>query len=141
MKRRELLTALGVAALALPFAAISQEPGKVAKIGVLSSFSPPNSGEWHDALRQSLRALGWVEGKNLAIEYRYAYGKNERLPALAAELTRLNVDIIVADESTDAQAAKGATKTIPIVMASGGAAVEIGLVESLARPGGDHWPP
>jgi putative ABC transport system substrate-binding protein len=135
--RRKLLAALGVSALALPFATFAQEQRKVARIGVLSSFTPANSAEWHEALRQSLRALGWVEGKNLAFEYRFANGKTERLAALASELARLNVDIIVADESTDAQAAQRASRTIPIVMASAGAAVEIGLVESLARPGGN----
>jgi putative tryptophan/tyrosine transport system substrate-binding protein len=104
---------------------------------VLSSFSPSESAAWHEAMRLSLRDLGWIEGKNFGIEYRFAEGRNDRLPALAADLAGLKVDVIVADESTDAQAARSASATIPIVMASGGAAVEIGLVDSLARPGGN----
>jgi putative ABC transport system substrate-binding protein len=135
--RRNTLGLIGVFALSYSLGAFAQQSGKNARVGMLSSFSPATSGEWHAALRDSLRKLGWIEGSNLTIEYRYAQGKNDRLSALAAELVKANVDIIVADESTDAQAAKSATATIPIVMASGGAAVEIGLVQSLARPGGN----
>lgn len=132
--RRRLLLA---AAAILPLRALAQQANRRVTLGILSSFAPATSGEWHTALRDSLRGLGWIEGANLHIDYRYAHGHNERLPGLARELARLNVDVIVADESTDAQAAVGATATIPIVMASGGAAVEIGLVKSLARPGGN----
>lgn len=136
-RRRALFQLTTLLTSALPFAALSQSPARIVKLGILSSFSPATSGEWHAALRDSLRNLGWIEGRNLTIEYKYAQGRNERLPALAAELIKSTVDIIVADESTDAQAARTATGLTPIVMASGGAAVEIGLVESLARPGGN----
>jgi putative ABC transport system substrate-binding protein len=135
--RRKLVIALGAGALIAPLSPFAQQQSKMRRIGVLSSFSPASSADWHEALQKSLHDLGWIEGKNIIFEYRFAEGQNERLPALAAELVSLNVDLITADESTDAQAAHGATKTIPIVMASGGAAVEIGLVQSLSRPGGN----
>jgi len=90
-----------------------------------------------DAFRQGLRELGWVEGQNIAIEYRFAEGRFDRLPDLAAELVRLKVDIIVAQPTPAAVAAKNATKTIPIVMISVGDPVGLGLIASLARPGGN----
>lgn len=135
--RRKLIVALGAGALAAPFGCFAQQQAKVRRVGVLSSFSPSDSADWHEGLVRGLRDLGWVEAKNIDIIYRYARGRNDRLSALAADLARLNVDVIVADESTDAQAALSATRTIPIVMASAGAAVEIGLVASLAWPGGN----
>jgi putative ABC transport system substrate-binding protein len=136
--RRKLLIALAAGALAAPLACFAQpQTTKMFRIGVLSSFSASDSADWHAALERSLQDLGWIAGKNMIVEYRFAEGKNGRLAALAGELAALNVDLIVADESTDAQAAQKATKTIPIVMASAGAAVEIGLVASLARPGGN----
>jgi putative ABC transport system substrate-binding protein len=136
--RRRLILALGAGAFVVPFASIAQAlQVKVKRIGILSSFSPSNSAEWHQALEHGLRDLGWSEGKNIEFEYRYAQGRNDRLSALAGDLVSRNVDVVVADESTDAQAARSATSTIPIVMASAGAAVEIGLVDSLARPGGN----
>ena len=107
------------------------------RIGLLSPFSPSDATAWHRAFRQALRDLGWVEGKNISIEYRYAEGRSERLPGLVADLLRLKVDIIVTTVTPDAVAAKKATKTIPIVMASPGDPVASGLVESLARPGGN----
>ncbi len=115
----------------------AQQPGKVPRIGLLSPFSPSATASWHQAFRQGLRDLGWVEGKNISIEYRYAEGKSDRLPDLAADLVRLKVDIIVAAVNTDALAAKNATRTIPIVVASAGDPVAIGLVASLAHPGGN----
>ena len=118
-------------------AAQAQQPGKVPRIGLLSPFSPSATASWHQAFRQGLRDLGWVEGKNVSIEYRYAEGKSDRLPELAADLVRLKVNIIVAAVNTDALAAKNATRTIPIVVASAGDPVAIGLVASLARPGGN----
>jgi putative ABC transport system substrate-binding protein len=134
--------AVGVIALALgvlvgPLAADAQQGAKVPRIGLLSPFSPSATALWHQAFRQGLRDLGWVEGKNISIEYRYAEGRNDRLPDLAADLVRLKVDIIVAAVNTDALAAKHATRAIPIVMASAGDPVAGGLVESLARPGGN----
>jgi putative tryptophan/tyrosine transport system substrate-binding protein len=115
----------------------AQQVGKVPRIGFLSPFSPSATALWLQAFRQGLLDLGWVEGKNISIEYRYAEGQNDRLPDLAADLVRLKVDIIVTAVTPDALAAKNATKTIPIVMAAAGDPVVSGLVDSLARPGGN----
>ena len=117
----------------------AQQPKKVPRIGYLSSFDPATESARAEAIRLALRELGYIEGQNIAIEYRYAEGKRDRAPELAAELVRLKVDIIVAAGGTGIiQAAKNATKTIPIVMTGGGTdPVEAGLVESLARPGGN----
>ncbi len=133
---------VGIFAIVLTFAfggavAQAQQPAKIPRIGLLSPFSPSDTALWHQAFRQGLRDLGWVEGKNISIEYRYAEGRNDRLPDLAADLVRLKVDIIVASVATDALVAKNATRAIPIVMASAGDPVAMGLVESLARPGGN----
>src|SRR5947199_4037076 len=118
--------------LALGLPAEAQQRGKVPRLGYLGgAFST------HPAFLQGLRDLGYVEGKNIVIEYRFAEGKLERLPDLAAELVRLKVDIIVTQSTPAAQAAKKATTTIPIVMATGGDAVGSGLVASLAHPGGN----
>jgi putative tryptophan/tyrosine transport system substrate-binding protein len=118
--------------------ATAQTPGKVSRIGWLSP-GPPPSGPTpiRDAFRQRLRELGWVEGQTLAIEYRWAEGKLERLPDLAADLVRLPVDVIVATTGTATRAAKLATGTLPIVFAGAGDAFAQGLVASLARPGGN----
>ena len=117
----------------------AQQPKKVYRIGYLSQFEPARESSRSEAIRLALRELGYIEGQNIAIEYRYAEGKPDRFPDLAAELVRLKVDIIVAaGGSVIVQAAKNATKTIPIVMMGGGLdPVEAGLVESLARPGGN----
>src|SRR5919109_3124344 len=115
----------------------AQQSARVPRIGLLSPFSPSATALWHQAFLQGLRDLGWVEGKNLSIEYRYAEGRRDRLPDLAADLVRLKVDIIVASVNTDALVAKKATRTIPTVMASAGDPVATGLVDSLARPGGN----
>jgi len=117
--------------------AAAQQPAKVPRIGLLSPFSPSATAPWHEAFRQGLRDLGWVEGKNISIEYRYADGRSDRLPALVADLVRLEVDIIVVSTGTDARAAKKATGRIPIVMASPGDPVALGLVAGLAQPGGN----
>ena len=135
--RRELLIALGAGALAWAGAALAQAPAKVRRIGVLAPTSPSDAVLWHQAFRLGLRDLGWVEGKNISIEYRYSEGRNDRLPGLAADLVRLKVDVIVAAAATAALAAQKATKAIPIVIAAAGDAVASGLVESLARPGGN----
>jgi putative ABC transport system substrate-binding protein len=136
---------MGIVAIAVTLAmceavAQAQQPAKVFRIGLLRpdrSADPPVQALM-DSFRQRLRALGWTEGKNIAIEYRWAGGKAERLPELAAELVHLKVDIIVAAAVQAALAAKKATKTIPIVMVGVGPdPVETGLVESLARPGGN----
>ena len=117
----------------------AQQPKKVPRIGYLSNSDPATESTRAEAIRLALRELGYIEGQNIAIEYRYAEGKRDRLPELAAELVRLKVDIIVVAGGDPAiRAAKNATKTIPIVMTGGGIdPVEAGLVESLARPGGN----
>jgi ABC-type uncharacterized transport system substrate-binding protein len=117
----------------------AQQPKEVPRIGYLSSADPAFESTRSEAIRLALRELGYVEGQNIAIEYRYAGGKIDRFSKLAAELVRLKVDIIVVAGGTIyVQAAKNATKTIPIVMLGAGAdPVEAGLIESLARPGGN----
>jgi putative ABC transport system substrate-binding protein len=117
----------------------AQQPKKIPRIGYLSSFDPATDSTRAEAIRLALRELGYIEGQNIAIEYRYAEGKPDRQPELAAELVRFKVDIIVvAGGNAPIRAAKNATKTIPIVMAGGGIdPVVAGHVESLARPGGN----
>jgi ABC-type uncharacterized transport system substrate-binding protein len=115
----------------------AQQTGKVPRIGFLEPSTASGSAVLVDAFRQELSKLGWIEGKNITIEYRFAEQKNERLPELVAELVRLKVDLIVVTGAAGALAAKGATTTIPIVMASVGDPVGTGLVASLARPGGN----
>ena len=132
-----LIIVLALGLLPPPMSSDAQQPAKVPRIGLLSSFSPSDTAGWHQAFRQGLRDLGWVEGKTISIEYRYAEGRHDRLPDLAADLVRLKVDIIVASVTSDALAAKHATRAIPIVMASAGDPVATGLVDSLARPGGN----
>jgi len=119
--------------LALWLPAEAQQPGRVARVGVLT----PTFGGGYEPFHQGLRELGYVEGKNLAIDYQVAEGKLDRLPTLAAELVRLKVDIIVAVGGPSVQAAKQATVTIPIVMTNAGDPVDQGFVASLARPGGN----
>lgn len=127
--------ALGAMLFALCFPVQAQQP-KVYRIGMLRHDSRPDTNV--DAFRQTLGNLGYQEGKNFAIEYRWARGRAERLPDLAAELVRVKVDVLVAASGAGAQAAKNATTTIPIVMVGVGTdPVETGLVESLARPGGN----
>ena len=118
--------------------ALAQQPKKVSRIGYLSAVDAASESTGSEAIRLALRELGYIEGQNIAIEYRYAEGKLDRFPELAAELVRLKVDIIVVTGgNTPIRAAKNATKTIPIVMAGGSDPVEAGLIESLARPGGN----
>ena len=132
----------GVVAIGITFAmcgvvAQAQQPVKVPRIGVLA---PPTSSFFSirfEPFRQGLRDLGYLEGKNISIEYRYAEGKLDRLPHLAAELVHLKVDVILTAGESDALAAKNATSTIPVVFAVTEDAVESGLVSSLARPGGN----
>jgi ABC-type uncharacterized transport system substrate-binding protein len=132
----------GVVALVLTFAmcgavALAQQPTKVPRIGYLTANSPSAMAARNEAFRQGLRGLGYIEGENMFIEYRYAEGKLDRLPALAAELVRLKVDIIVSGGSVPTGAAKEATVTIPIIMTNDGNPVGNGFVASLARPGGN----
>ena len=136
IQRRDLLIAAG-AFLAAPLAAETQQAAKVARIGYLAPDLAAST-RLKEAFRQGLRDLGYVEGRNVVIEYRDAEGKVERLPALAAELVALKVDVLVTGGGTrTALAAKQATKTIPIVFASAPDPVTDGLVTSLARPGGN----
>jgi putative ABC transport system substrate-binding protein len=132
----------GIVALIIVFAmcgtvAVAQQPGKIPRIGFLGATSPSVEAARTEAFRQGLRELGHVEGKNIVIEYRWAEEKFDRLPALAAELVRLNVEIIVTGGSTSTGAAKEATTTIPIVTAQVNDPVGSGFVASLARPGGN----
>ena len=136
MKRRELLVMFSSAA-AWPLAANSQRTAKVPRVGWLSPGSGTSDENYFASFRDGLRELGWVLGQNIAIESRWAEGKFERLPDLAAELVRLNVDVIVASVTQASLAAKNATGTIPIVMVGVGDPLGSMLVSSLARPGGN----
>ena len=133
--RRKLVIALGASALALPFCSFAQQQVKVWRIGFLALNSGPD--ELVEAFRAELKTLGFIEGSNLAIDYRWVAGKEERLPELAAELVQLKVDVIVTRTTIVAAAAKRATGTIPIVMASSADPVGAGLIASLAHPGGN----
>ncbi len=137
--RKILIAALTLGVLAGPLAADAQQAGKVYRIGVLAN-APPTTPEvsrnW-EAFRQGLGERGWVEGQNIVIEYRWAEGRVERFPSLAAELVSLKLDLIVASSTPGARAAKQATSTIPIVMVYVSDPVGDGFVASLARPGGN----
>ena len=141
MRRREFITLLSGLAVAWPLAAPvatqAQHAGKVYRIGYLSYSSSAANPHLHEAFRQGLRELGWVEGQNIIIDPRFAEGSSDRLPDLAAELARLKVDIIVATSTPATLAAKNATGDIPIVASNFGDPVELGLIESLARPSGN----
>ncbi len=141
MKLRTIgfLSTLALGLLAAPLPAEAQQAGKVYRVGWLRFLSNPPTGPTHDAFRQGLRELGYVEGQNVVIEYRGAGRKHERYPKVAAELVRLKVDVIVAGPAPPAiRAAKQATRTIPIVMVGAFVdPVEAGFVASLARPGGN----
>jgi putative ABC transport system substrate-binding protein len=137
MKKRITLWLLATVFLANGSLAGAQQTGKIPRIGFLDSGTAAGRAVLVETFRRELTKLGWVEGKNITIEYRFAEQKLERLPELAADLVRLNVDLIVAQGTPVALAAKSATTTIPIVMASGGDPVGAGLVASLARPEGN----
>lgn len=134
MRRREFILLTGSAALC-SFSAHAQQAGKVPRIGYLGVTSASDRPALLDAFRQGLRELGWIEGQNIVIDYRFAEGRLDRLPDLAAELVRLKVDVVVSLGTQGVTAAKNATRTIPIVMI--GVPVGIGLIASLARPGGN----
>ena len=130
--------ALGALLLTFSASAQAQQKGKVFRIGLLDPSTASGNAVLLEAFRQELSKLGWIEGKNIAMEYRFGENKGpERLPALAAELVRLKVDLIVATGDGPTLAAKGATSTIPIVMTTASDPVALGLVASLARPGGN----
>jgi len=139
MKKKITVLALCATLFALCLPADAQQPKKVPRIGYLSAGDPTSESTRAEAIRLALRERGYIEGQNIATEYRYAEGKQDRYPELAAELVHLKVDIIlVAGGNTPIRAAKNATKTIPIVMTGGGPdPVEAGFIESLARPGGN----
>ena len=134
MSKKVIRLALSAVLVALCFPAEAQQPTKMPRIGFLGGTSP---NERSEAFRQGLRELGYLEGKNIVIEWRHHEGKLDRLPALAAELVRLKVDIIITVGAPAARAAKEATVTIPIVMMQVGDPVGSGFVASLARPGGN----
>ena len=135
-KRREFITLLGGTA-AWPLAARAQQAGKVHRIGVLETISTTLNVANFYALREGLRQLGYAEGQNLVIEYRSADGRDDRFPGLARELLALKVDVIVTRGTPAAKAVKNATSTVPVVMMASGDPVGVGLVTSLARPGGN----
>src|SRR5262252_5020370 len=137
MKKRFTLWLVATLFLANVTFAEAQQPGKVARIGFLDASTASGSAVLIDAFRQELTKLGWAEGKNITIEYRFAEQKQERLPELAADLVRLKVDLIVTSGGPTPFEAKKATTTIPIVMATAADPVGMGLVTSLARPGGN----
>ena len=135
LKSAGLTLALALGVLAGPLGADAQPPGKVHRIGFLGAASPTAVSHALEAFRQGLRDLGWVEGQNMAIDWRFAEGRAERLPQLATELVQLKAEVIVVTVTPVALAAKKATRTIPIVMLGTGDPVANGLVASLARPG------
>jgi putative ABC transport system substrate-binding protein len=137
MRRREFIALLGGAAVAWPLAARAQQPAKVYRIGVLETVSLASNAKNIDALKRGLRDLGYIENQNYVLEYRSADGDAGRFPALAEELVQLRVDLIVTRGTPAARAAKSATESIPIVMAAIGEPLGMGVVASLARPGGN----
>ena len=135
--RARFILTLALGVLSAPLAAAAQQPAKTPRLGMLRTGSPSDRVEEIEAFRKGLRDLGYVEGQTIAIEFRFAEGREDRLPELAAELVRLKVDAVVANGAVAIRAAKQATTTIPIVMAEVGDPIRTGLVASLARPGGN----
>ena len=137
MKRREFITLLGGAAVAWPLAARAQQPATLPTIGYLGASPPEVASQWTAAFVQRLRELGWIEGRTIAIEYRWADGRSERFAEIAAEFVRLKVSLIFTYSTPSVVAAKQATSSIPIVFPTAGDPVGNKLVVSLARPGGN----
>jgi putative ABC transport system substrate-binding protein len=136
MRRREFIALLGAAAAGWPSGARAQAV-KMPTIGLMGSGTPAAQSQWTSAFLDRLRELGWTDGRNIAIEYRWAEGRNERFAEIADELVRLKVDVIVTHNTPGPLAAKKATSVIPIVFATAGDPVGTGIVASLARPGGN----
>jgi putative ABC transport system substrate-binding protein len=137
MDRRTFIGGVAIGLVAAPHSAGAQPARKVHRIGYLGVTSPSSAARSIEAFREGLRELGWIEGQNIVIDYRFAEGRFDRLPDLAGELVRLKVDVIAAGATPGPVAAKNATGTIPIVMIMAGDPVGVGLVASLARPGGN----
>jgi putative tryptophan/tyrosine transport system substrate-binding protein len=137
MKKKITFLTLAAMLFALCSSAEAQQAGKIFRIGYLDPSTASGSAVLLDAFRQEMSRLGWIEGKTITIEYRFAEQKNERLPELVADLVRLKVDLIVVPGVPPALAAKKATTTIPIVITNAVDPVGAGLVASLARPGGN----
>jgi putative ABC transport system substrate-binding protein len=137
MKRRDFVTMIAGAAAAWPLAAHAQQGGKLATIGLLGSGTAAAQSQWTAAFVQRLRELGWTEGRNVAIEYRWAEGRSERFAEIANEFVRLKVDLILTHNTPPVLAVKQATSVTPIVFATAGDPVGTGIVASLARPGGN----
>jgi putative ABC transport system substrate-binding protein len=137
VNRRDFVAIVAIGGLLSPVASKAQHVGRVYRIGFLGATSAAGYASQVEAFRGGLRDLGYVEGKNLVIEFRWAEGNYARLPNLAAELARLNPDVLVTHAGAGTRAAKQATATIPIVFGVAGEAVALGLVESIARPGGN----
>src|SRR6266567_4104202 len=135
MKRRAFIAMLSGAA-AWPLAARAQQPGKLPTMGIIGSGTPATQGHWYAAFVQRLRELGWIDGRTVAVEYRWAEGRDERFAEIAAEFVQRKVDVIVTSSTVGVVAAKQATSVIPIVFVTGDP-VGTGLVASLARPGGN----
>src|SRR5215813_11166463 len=137
MNRNVFSIVLGLSLLVFTVLAEAQQPTKIRRIGYVSGSGPVTSDPRFDALRQGLRDLGYIEGKNILLEYRYAEGKQDPIPSLVAELVQLEVDVLVSPSLPAVRAAKQATKTIPIVMVFNADPIATGIVDSLAHPGGN----
>jgi len=135
MKRRHLIRSLTAILAGWPMRAFAQRPGKLPQVGVLVSASPPHP--FADALRRGLQTFGYTDGRNITLDVRYTQGRSDRAAALAAELVRAGIDMIVAHFTPATRAAIAATRTIPIIMAPAGAPLQTGFIQSLARPGGN----
>jgi putative ABC transport system substrate-binding protein len=139
MERRAFITLVGGSIVAGPLVAEAQPTAKIPRLGIISGLTREAHAPFADALRDGLRSLGYVEGRNILIEWQYADGRAERFAEIGAELVRAKVDLIVAENNPSVVGALTATKTTPIVMVLGIDPIELGFVTSLARPGGHDY--